>query len=79
MTNVGQLSFSFNIGGCTKTSQEQIYLCFPEKDYKTCWTAERPTGKFEKVNESLFDHKWTRIAASKGEILLKYLYLILFL
>ena len=67
LTNVGQLSFSFNIGGCAKTNQEQIYLCFPENSQKACWTADTPTGKFDEASESFFEHKWTRIAASESK------------
>ena len=68
LTSVGKLDFDFNNGGCATTPQEQIYLCFDEKNSNTCWSGKTPTGKFNKIDDSLFPHKWTRIAAGQCNV-----------
>ena len=66
MTRIGTLDFDFNGGGCTVFNQDTIVLCFDYYHRKECQTATGPFESFVRTADSIYDHKLTRIAASKG-------------
>ena len=65
---MGGLDFDFQDGACAATASK-IYLCFrADMDFKSCQTGNDPTGIFEHIAESNFEHQYTRIAAGPSEI-----------
>ena len=64
----GSLSFDHKFGGCANVADKFIYLCFSDSvgGFKKCRGATSPTGQFEDVDHSVYEHRWTRIAASRG-------------
>ena len=69
LKRIGTLGFSFNIGACTTTPNDEIYLCFDSKLINGCRVGLEPTGQFEETERGFFSHYNTRIAASSTEIL----------
>ena len=68
LRRVGGLDFDFKDGACAATASK-IYLCFrADMDFKSCQTGNDPTGIFEHIAESNFEHQYTRIAAGPSEI-----------
>ena len=69
LKQIGQLGFNHYSGGCANVQNEYVYLCFnfDKEDIKTCRMALSPTGQFEKVAESFYNHDGTRIAASESK------------
>ena len=67
LKRVGTLSFQFYFGGCAAVNEASVYLCFGNSNgLNQCHVGAEPLGSFSKVTESLFDHKYTRIAANEG-------------
>ena len=64
---VGQLSFNHYMGACANVADNQIYLCFNyvSSDKKKCRMSTSPTGSFEEISDSVYDHGIIRIAASE--------------
>ena len=63
------LSFDFVLGACSNVNDDSIYLCFHDgssAEYKKCRVGNDPFGSFSEIRESSFEHKHTRIGASKG-------------
>merc|ERR1712106_85099 len=71
LTKIGELEFDHYGGACANVADTKLYLCFNlgSGDYNKCRVALSPTGIFEEINRSNFDHHYTRIAASGDEIL----------
>lgn len=70
MKQIDQLGFDHYYGGCANVQNQYVYLCFnfDKEDIKTCRKAISPTGQFEKVAESFYNHDGTRIAASESKL-----------
>ena len=68
LTLIGQLRFDHYNGGCANVADEKLYLCFNDNttETKKCSVAISPTGVFQKIKQSSYDHRYTRIAASEG-------------
>ena len=66
LTLIGQLRFDHYNGGCANVADEKLYLCFDFESADKCRVATSPMGVFEEINESSYDHRYTRIAASEG-------------
>ena len=69
LTKIGELDFNHEYGACANVADAKLYLCFnayKSGDYNRCRVATSPTGVFEEIDRSNFDHRWTRIAASEG-------------
>ena len=70
LTLIGELKFNHYHGACASVADAKLYLCFGNiynfADYKKCRVALSPTGDFEEIIGSNFDHRLTRIAASEG-------------
>ena len=69
LTRVGTLEFDLDSGACTVDNQDRIYLCFNDKrgDLRSCRRGVEPTGDFDLLPFSMFEHRFIRIAASNGE------------
>ena len=69
LTLIGLLGFNHARGACANVADAKLYLCFNAAnsgDDNKCRVALSPTGIFKEINRSNFDHRETRIAASKG-------------
>ena len=66
LDTIGQLSFNFNRGGCTSGTDNLVYLCFGshESNGKRCHFARSPTDEFQRISDSNFPHRLSRIASS---------------
>ena len=66
---IGDLKFGFNNGACTVIREKTIMLCFDlrNEEGKVCRVAKSPTGQFDKIKLSNFDHYSSQIASNKGE------------
>ena len=71
LKRIGNLDFSHKYGACANVDDQRIYLCFNNKagDYKKCRFSKSPIGEFKETLSSAFDHRETRIAASKGKLI----------
>lgn len=67
---VGQLSFRFVHGGCTSGTDNLVYLCFGEAEStsKRCHFARSPEDEFQRISDSNFSHRLSRIASSTSMI-----------
>ena len=63
LTKIGDLSFSFYYGGCA-TVDDKVYICF-DYDYgkNVCHSSSSPTGIFNSLTNSTYNHDGTKIAA----------------
>ena len=69
LKRIGNLSFNLYAGACTAT-MDQVFLCFDlNSDYKTCHAANEPTGQFNVIAKSAYNHDHTRIATNNGQFL----------
>ena len=68
LTRIGELEFDHYWGACANVADAKLYLCFnwESGDLNKCRVATSPTGVFEEVNQSNYNHCQTRIAASEG-------------
>ena len=66
LEKVAELDFDFHIGGCASQSDEKIWICFgrEESNFKKCRFSYDPKTNFTLINDSLYTHGNTRIAAS---------------
>ena len=66
LTRIGTLGLDYKIASCETVADDKIYLCFNDNstDAKTCRLTSSPTGQFDEITESSFDHQWSRIAAA---------------
>ena len=69
LKRIGTLAFSFNVGACTSTPADDIYLCFDNKLINGCRVGSEPTGNYAETERAFYGHYNTRIAASTTEIL----------
>ena len=70
LRQIGQLAFDHEHGGCTNVKNEKILLCFgTSSDWDKCRSLTSPTGAFEDVPRSNYNHRWTKIAASDSMLL----------
>ena len=66
LKRIGKLPFTFEFGACAAT-MDQIFLCFDYNgDAKTCHVANQPTGHFNNIAKTAYEHDRTRIAANNG-------------
>ena len=65
---ISKLNFDFQSGACTAT-QGKILLCFSISNHegRVCRAAKGPTGLFFKINDSNYNHYFTKIASNRGE------------
>ena len=71
--------FNHRQATCANVNNQALYLCFNDgagdyrlsvknihfiTKFRTCRVASSPTGSFEKIADSSYDHYYTRIAAS---------------
>ena len=70
LKRIGQLEFNHDDGGCANVGNNRVYLCFNDKssDRKKCRVANSPTDQFEQISDSVYDHRYTRIAASESKL-----------
>ena len=70
LERIGQLDFEHYSAACT-SANGMVYLCFNGRDHfdatKCRVTANPSLGKFTDMPKSYYNHRWTRIASSKGE------------
>ena len=70
LRQVGELPFTFDYGACANIDDDRIYLCFYSSQFNHCRVALSPTDDvFAVINQSLFNHRYTRIASKDGIIL----------
>ena len=70
LERIGSLSFNHDFGTCAVVNDEDIYLCFNDggsADLKRCRKANEPMGVFKEINQSNYEHRYTRIGASSGK------------
>lgn len=68
LKRLGSLAFDFYYGTCTTFDSDQLFLCFPETDKKGCRKGNDPQGKFSRLTPSRYDHFYTRIALTNGNL-----------
>ena len=69
LTNLKPLPFNYIRGACG-SSNGAIYLCFPDgyQNAKLGRRATSPLGPWSAMEPSTYDHRYTAIAASQGEV-----------
>ena len=82
ISRVASLDFDMTLGGCA-TSRGFTVLCFDRNATQKCYytryethyfmlvlvSSQSPLGTFNEVDESSYEHKITRIAASSTEVM----------
>ena len=66
---IGELDFDFTYAPCANVNNEKILLCFTEMDKDKCRSLSSPTGSYEDVPRSSYEHQFTKIAASESELI----------
>ena len=71
LASIGQLAFEHVLGDCVSVAGNAIVLCFnnADGDYKKCRMASSPTGEFSEMEQSRYEHIFTRIATNDGEFI----------
>ena len=67
---IGKLPFYHRFGTCATLNNELIYLCFSAHQthaIKVCKVSKLPTGSYNDIATSSFDHAFTKIVNSKSE------------
>ena len=80
LERISNLDFDFNYGGCAVDFNDRIYLCFnyeSSSDYKKCRVSNTPTNGFGLIQETRYEHRYTRINTSKGMLNKKIMSLFL--
>ena len=67
LQRIGTLAFDHHDGACTGVNDQRIYLCFDRYSSKVCRYAENPLDTFTEAASSVYEHRWTSIAASNCE------------
>ena len=65
LKRVGDLNFDFYHSGCTAT-ESGVYLCFSYFGLKQCWFSGHILAAFDQLQDSNFEHLYTRISSSEG-------------
>ena len=47
LNRIGSLSFTFHVGACTTTGDDQIFLCFDDKNTQGCRYSNDPLSHFQ--------------------------------
>ena len=71
LTRIGTLSFDLDGGACTNVNNEELFLCFDNRNGNKCYKSTEPNGAFSSIADSLQFHKLTRIANDKGNLTVK--------
>ena len=66
---IDELAFSHDLGDCVNVADKAIILCFNSGNYKKCRMASSPTGEFSEMEQSRYEHIFTRIATNDGEFI----------
>ena len=64
---IGTLGFEFHKGACYVMGSDTIWLCFnynDSNDYKRCRVGLNPLELFTQVQQSTYEHRAAKIAAS---------------
>ena len=64
---IGILPFDHIEGACD-SANGLILLCFVENESKLCRQAATPLGPWSEMTPSTYDHRWTQIATSPGNL-----------
>ena len=67
LQRIGTLAFDHYWGACTGVNDQRIYLCFDNYSSNVCRYAENPLDTFTEAASSVYDHRFTSIAASECE------------
>ena len=67
LERIGTLGFNLEKGACT-VADDKIYLCFDYVDGHQCHWSDDATGYYHKINRSFYDHVYTRVASSEGNL-----------
>ena len=62
---IGNLTFYFDIGGCTNMADRKLFLCFDLYDAKRCRWSTGPLSSFHNASLSSYSHYRTRISSSE--------------
>ena len=68
LKRIGSLQFDFHKGSCATVADSIMYLCFSQSDvteYTQCRYTFDISGNFTKSHDSIYRHRWARIAASE--------------
>ena len=66
LTVIGSLGFDFYHGACDVMGIDKIWLCFgyDANDYKRCRVGLNPLETFTQVQQTTFEHRGAKVAAS---------------
>ena len=67
LSPIGTLPFDHDAGAC-ESSNGIIVLCFDTNDAKQCRQATTPLGEWSDMALSTYDHRFTQIATSPGNL-----------
>ena len=69
LRRVGTLSFDHYYATSANVGDSFVYLCFnnDEADFKKCRMANHPEAEFQQVAHTVYDHRYSRIAASSSK------------
>ena len=69
LKQIGQLESLFVSGACATVAEENLcFSVYPDDvEWRKCRVSSSPTGSFETVASSSYDHDMTRIAASESK------------
>ena len=67
LSYIGSIPFNHDLGACD-TSNGVIVLCFDYYDTKQCRKATQPLGEWNDMALSKYDHRFTQIATSTGNL-----------
>ena len=63
----GSLDFNMYLGACTVLNEFTIVLCFDYYEDNVCRQSNNPLGSFNKLPNSNYNHRYTRIASFDGK------------
>ena len=72
LKSVGQIQFPLWHGSCTNVADQFIYLCFSDTagDGQRCRKSSNPTGQYQEVRSSVYEHRSILIASNTCKIVL---------
>ena len=67
------LPFEHRWGSCTSVNDVNVYLCFSHDERDVCRVASLPTGPYELIEMSNWEHRFAHIAVNQGQNYEEYL------
>ena len=76
LERIGSLDYDF-YGACVNVEENSIFLCFDSErrssENKICRVGQGPLYSFSEIDQSVFEHRYSRIGANQGNTFIELL------